>query len=80
MKPIWEAFGWHVEVCDGHSIPLLAEKLNCGHEAKPLVILAQTVKGKGVSFMENNNAWHHAALKEEDYMNAMREIEIAYGL
>lgn len=80
LEALWNAYGWHVEACDGHSIRALQESLNCAHSEKPLVIIAKTTKGKGVSFMENNNAWHHATLKEEDYQKSVQEIGDAYGL
>ena len=47
---------------------------------KDFKVKAKTIKGKGVSFMENNNAWHHAVLKEEEYQKAVCEIRGAYGL
>ena len=80
LRQIWEAHGWHIQMCDGHSITQLTEKLNCDHRGKPLVIIAQTTKGKGISFMENNNAWHHAVLRERDFLSAKEEIEQTYGV
>ena len=43
---------------------------------KPLFVCAKTIKGKGVSFMENQYGWHGKALSEEDYNNAMKELEV----
>jgi len=80
ISALWLACGWQVEQCDGHSIPALESSMTGAHPDKPLVILAKTVKGKGVSFMENNNAWHHSVLKDEDYQRAVQEIEDAYQL
>ncbi len=80
LRDIWAAHGWHVEECDGHSINELTEAIKCEHATKPLVILAHTIKGKGVSFMENNNAWHHSSIKEDEYNRALEEIEEKYGL
>ena len=80
IASLWAAYGWKVESCDGHSIVGLKEKLHSAHKERPLVIIANTVKGKGVSFMEHNNAWHHAILKDEDFQIAMREIRKTYGL
>lgn len=80
LNALWCAYGWKVEECDGHSIDALKKALKSSHGKKPLVIIASTVKGKGVSFMENNNAWHHAALNEEDFNKAVQEIGVAYGL
>ncbi len=77
---LWQAYGWHVEECDGHSIDELKRSFKCEHDHRPLTVLANTVKGKGVSFMENNNAWHHAVLKEDDYNKAVQEVKDAYGI
>ena len=80
LPELWKAYGWSVEICDGHSVSELKNAYGKEHSGKPLVVLAHTVKGKGVSFMENNNAWHHAVLKEEDYQKALSEIGGTYGL
>lgn len=79
LKALWTANGWITRECDGHSIKEIQESIENVHDNKPLVILARTVKGKGVSFMEDNNAWHHAVLKKEDYDLAVSEIGDAYG-
>lgn len=76
---LWNAFGWKVEECNGHSLNDLKRILACEHTAKPLVILAKTIKGKGVSFMENDNAWHHVVLNKDDYYKAVQEVRGAYG-
>lgn len=80
LASLWSAHGWKVESCDGHSIVDLKSKIHSAHNGQPLVIMAQTVKGKGVSFMERNNAWHHAVLKDEDFQKALQEIGETYGL
>lgn len=80
LPALWKAYGWHVEECDGHSVNEILNTMDFEHPGKPLVILARTIKGKGVSFMENNNAWHHAVLKDNDYREAVREIEDIYGI
>lgn len=80
LSAIWKAYGWHLVIVDGHSIEELKQGINCIHDGRPLVILARTVKGKGISFMENNNAWHHAALNDKDYRNAIQEVGGRYGL
>ena len=77
---LWRAHGWKVESCDGHSIVDLKDKLYSVHKGRPLAIIANTVKGKGISFMEHNNTWHHAVLKDEDFQKALREIGETYGL
>ncbi len=73
----WEAFGWHVVQCDGHNIE---ELLECFHEAdsmknKPTVIIAHTVKGKGVSFMEHVVDFHGRAPSEKERKIALEELE-----
>ena len=79
LPKIWQAFEWNVEECDGHSINEMVEIIESRPEGVPTVILARTVKGNGVSFMENNNTWHHHELKNEDYELAVKEIGERYG-
>jgi transketolase len=66
MAEKWESFGWQARTVDGHN---LAELLNAfeGLGNQPTVIVANTVKGKGVSFMENNPAWHHNRLTQAQF-------------
>lgn len=73
----WEAFGWHVISCDGHNIKELLEAFQNARsvESKPTVIIAQTVKGKGVSFMENVVDFHGRAPTQEEKEIALRELE-----
>lgn len=80
LYDLWNAYGWYVKTCEGHSVSELLAAYSSAHEGKPLVVLAKTIKGKGVSFMENNNIWHHAVLNEKDLQKAIREIEEVYGL
>jgi transketolase len=80
IEPLHEkyaAFGWNVRRLDGHSIPALLEAfaaLPATDRTKPTAIIADTVKGKGVSFMEAGAAWHYGALSEEDEAKAIAEI------
>jgi transketolase len=72
----WRSFGWHVIDVDGHSIEALQAAF---HEAetvkgKPTCIIANTVKGKGVSFMENNPKWHGSAPSKEECELALKEL------
>ena len=72
----WKSFGWEVEEIDGHNISeiyktlLLAKKFN-----GPFAIIAHTIKGKGFSFAENNNVWHHAPMTKSQYEDALLELE-----
>ncbi len=76
---IWKAYGWQVAICDGHSVNDMLEAISQQHSEKPLAVLAKTIKGKGVSFMENNNAWHHSVLKDKEYQQAVEEVMQKYG-
>ncbi|MDE4907330.1 transketolase [Methanogenium marinum] len=77
FKAKWESFGWDVTEVDGHNVKELYDAFSvCSHSSngKPQVIIADTVKGKGVSFMENNKEWHHSTLSQKQYDLAMQEI------
>tara|TARA_B100001758_G_C18267832_1_gene534656 strand:+ start:180 stop:998 length:819 start_codon:yes stop_codon:yes gene_type:complete len=73
----WESFGWHVIELDGHNHEELTNALQAdtSHAGKPLCIIAHTIKGKGVSFMENNNLWHYRSAQEKEYEDARKELE-----
>jgi transketolase len=75
----WRAFGWEVREIDGHAMAEIVPALRGAPFApgKPSMVLSRTVKGKGVSFMENNHAWHGGAPKGELAAQAMREVEAA---
>ncbi len=76
LKEKWEAFGWMaIEMVDGHDHRQLLDSFNQKHPGKPKVIIANTIKGKGVSFMENNLLWHYRAPQEEYYYLAKKELE-----
>ena len=72
---MWDSFGWHVLEVNGHDIPALRYALGFSHGVKPVCVVAHTVKGKGVSFMENEKIWHHLFPQGEDYTRAMAELE-----
>lgn len=69
----WQDFGWDTVAIDGHKIEQVLEAYK-KHGEKPLMILAHTVKGKGVSFMENNWRFHNAVLSREQYEQAIEEL------
>ena len=75
----WRDFGWNVQSVDGHDPDALEAALKNARAAegsgKPCVILAHTVKGKGVSFMENDILWHYRTPQGEEYEAALRELE-----
>lgn len=72
----WKAFGWRVLEMNGHNMDDIVNKLEmaCMFIGKPTVIIAHTVKGKGVSYMENDNTWHQKTPTEEQYIQAMKEL------
>ena len=72
----WEAFGWNVIKVDGHDYESIIEGLNKAKECKgkPSILIAKTVKGKGVSFMENNGGWHGVAPTAEETEKALAEL------
>lgn len=71
------AFGWHVLTVDGHDLAAIADALEAARAVKgrPVMIVAETVKGKGVSFMENNAGWHGVAPNAEETARALAEID-----
>jgi transketolase len=76
IVPKWEAFGWHVIEIDGHNVERIIEALDKADEikGKPTVIIADTIKGKGVSFAENTAAFHNGAMNAEQYEIARKEL------
>ncbi len=71
-----ESFGWDVREVNGHDIVQLYNAFTEPHDKeKPLAIVANTIKGKGFSFSENNNAWHHAVLTQTNYDIAIQELK-----
>ncbi|TDA65841.1 MAG: transketolase [Clostridia bacterium] len=73
----WRAFGWHVLPIDGHDFSQIVAALTRARSLKgrPTMIVCETVKGKGVSFMENQVEWHGTAPKEEELARALEELE-----
>jgi transketolase len=71
----FRAFGWDVQTVDGHKIEAVLEALKkAGRGRGPFVILAKTIKGKGVSFLEDRNGWHGRPLKDDELQAALKEI------
>lgn len=71
----FESFNWHVSKCDGHDIKGLLQAFSDKSDAKPNVIIADTIKGKGISFMENRREWHHSRLTKVQYEAALQELK-----
>jgi transketolase len=75
LKEKWEAFGWEVREIDGHNFEEIERALiEPSHEGRPIVIIARTIKGKGVSFFEGDNLYHYKELSEEEYQTALKEL------
>ena len=76
VKEKLQAFGWHVEETDGHNVKGLIETLDRVRQVRdqPAFIIGKTTKGKGVSFMENQAGWHGAAINDEQFEQAMKEL------
>src|SRR5437016_324149 len=72
----WKAFGWSTHEVDGHDVDALSDVLlqTPDGSGKPIAVIAHTVKGKGVSFMEDDNNWHYRLLKPEELASAKREL------
>ena len=76
LEDKWLSFGWDVYRIDGHSMKDIMTTLSLPlHSNKPRVIIADTIKGKGVSFMEGNKGWHGVAPNEEDLKKALKELD-----
>jgi transketolase len=73
------AFGFSVCVVDGHDLQAILDAFKQARNTRgvPTAIIAKTVKGKGISFMENQSSWHGKAPNAEQFAEAMRELEVA---
>ena len=71
----WKSFNWDVKEINGHSYEEILQSLDENLTNLPRAIIAKTIKGKGVSFFENNNSWHHAVVTKKIYEEAILEIE-----
>ena len=70
----WKSFGWDVNIVDGHNVDDLINYFENIDFNKPNLLVANTIKGKGFSFSENNNDWHHGVISKKIYEDAIKEI------
>ena len=76
FKPMLQSLGWDVVEINGNSVDEIDEAFAAHQEnGRPFAIIGKTVKGKGVSFMEGINSWHHASMNEEQYNQAIEELK-----
>ena len=78
IKKKWLAFNWNVYEINGHSYKEIKNAFNKFYKSKnkPTLIIANTIKGKGISFMENNPSWHSKKIEKHDFEKAIKEVEI----
>ena len=72
----WAAFGWQVKEINGHNYSDIEKTLNevPFKKGKPSMVIAHTIKGKGISFMENKLEWHYKSPTKEEYVLALKEL------
>ena len=75
LEKKWSSFNWNTKKIDGHNIKDIYEALNAPSQDSPKVIICETIKGKGFSFSENNNDWHHKIMSKDNYQIALKELE-----
>lgn len=76
LKEKWEAFGWNVVTIDGHDYKQLLQELSANESSdKPKMIIADTIKGKGISFVEGQASWHHDVPNDEEYEKGRQELQ-----
>lgn len=83
MAPLvekWQAFGWDAVEVDGHDVDALEQAMRSTRSETPTAVVARTTKGKGVSFMIDNGAWHHRGLNADEFSAAKTEILAATPL
>jgi transketolase len=77
FKDKWDAFGWKTIEVDAHNLNELLslwKSIENNPSGKPVAVIANSMKGKGVSFMENDPKWHHGGISDEIYSLAMKEL------
>jgi transketolase len=74
MAERWRAFGWNAEEADGHDVDGLAKRLSRYDGERPQMIVARTIFGKGVSFMQGQIKWHYLPMTDDEYRQALAEV------
>ncbi|MCF7944871.1 MAG: transketolase [Spirochaetia bacterium] len=76
LEEKWKAFGWHTQTIDGHDMEQITEAVERSRnvEDQPSLIVAETIKGNGLSFMVGDNSWHKRVYSDEEYAQAMIEL------
>ncbi len=75
MAKRWEAFGWHALEADGHDHASLLEAVEAPRDGRPRMIIAKTVIGKGVSYMEDRVAWHYKSMSPDEFALGKAEVD-----
>jgi transketolase len=76
LEARWAAFGWQTHVVDGHDLTQLSMALSCeASSAAPRAVVARTVFGKGVSFMEGQISWHYMPMNDDEYRRAVEQVD-----
>jgi transketolase len=76
----WEAFGFSVSECDGHDFSALHAAVGEASEGRPHCVIARTVKGKGVKFMEDTVEWHYWPMTDDHFRDALADLDLAEGV
>ena len=77
MEKKWEAFGWNTMVFDGHHKDSIKAAFDFNHDnQKPTALIANTIKGRGVSFLEGHGNWHHKIPDDHEYLKIKKELEL----
>ena len=81
MDAKWESFGWHVQEIDGHNVESIIDAVDMAKAIsnRPSVIIAHTVPGKGVDFMEYDYQWHGKAPNKEEAARALEQLQSFHG-
>lgn len=77
LETKFAAFGWHTRLVDGHNLSALTTALSTPASGHPTAVIADTIKGKGVSFMEDVPKWHHGVPNDDEYARALGELDAA---